>query len=83
MQLGYTPTAIAQLGKLPVSLQKRITDKVDFYVAQPNPLVNAKYLTDLKVYRFRIGEYRVIFECSKNTIVVLLIQKRDKAYKDL
>lgn len=77
------PTAIRHLQELSGQSQKRITDKIDLYAGQQDPLAFAKHLVGYGAYRFRIGDYRVIFEVSSNTIYVLLIVKRDAAYKDL
>lgn len=33
-------------------------------------------------YRFRVGNYRVIFDIEKDEIVILNVGKRDEIYKD-
>lgn len=83
MKVFYTQTAARQLAKLPKSIQSRIAEKMRFYASQTNPLVFAETLTDFKAFRFRIGDYRIIFEVKDDTIFVLLIKKRDKVYKRL
>lgn len=57
--------------------QKRILDKLDFFLEQKNPLEYAKKLTGTKNrYRFRIGDYRVIFTKKENgKCIILLILK--------
>jgi len=69
--------------KLPRSVQKRIAVKMRFYVSQKNPLKFARRLINPTegMFRFRIGDYRVIFDIDRdNTILVLKIMKRDKVY---
>ena len=68
---------------LPTDVQKRIAKKMRFYGSVQNPLKHAKKLTfyELGDFRFRIGDYRVIFDVKKNRIYVLKIQKRDEVYK--
>jgi len=51
-----------------------------FYEQQPDPLQFAEPLTGSQSYRFRVGDYRVIFKVMHNAIWVLAIRRRDKAY---
>lgn len=83
MEIFYTYKAAEQLEKLPVTVQKRIIDKMCFYASQENPLKFAEHLKDYREgeYRFRIGDYRLTFDIKENTIYILKIAKRDKVYK--
>lgn len=83
MKIEYTEKAAEQFEDLPTDVQTRIAHKLSFYLQQEDPLQFAKRLVGMDVYRFRIGEYRVLFELGKNVLYVLLIVKRDKAYRDL
>lgn len=62
---------------LPHLLQKRILNKLSFFEKSKNPLKFAKQMHGLgKIYRFRIGDYRIIVTPKdKNIITVLLILK--------
>jgi len=82
MKIFYTHKAAKQLKDLPRLIQKRIIEKMRFYAKQDNPLKFAEHLTDHKEgeFRFRVGDYRIIFDGDENTIYVLKIKKRDKAY---
>jgi len=83
MRVEYQEDALHHLENLSPAIQKRITDKIDFYAAQPNPLSFAKRLVGYDAYRYRIGDYRAIFEIDSGTMYVLLIVKREGAYRDL
>ena len=83
MPIFYVPTAIAQLGALPKAAQVRIKKKLDFYAKQEDPLHFAKHLVGYDAYRFRIGEYRIIFALEQGAICILMIVKRDEAYSEL
>lgn len=83
MLVGCKEVAIAQLAALDSSLRNRLTKKIEFYAAQPNPLKFAKPLIGYDAYRFRIGDYRVIFDIRRNRIEVLPILKREGAYRNL
>ena len=83
MKINYTKNAISDLVSLPRELQKRIARKMHFYAEVENPFRFAERLTDHKDadFRFRIGEYRVMFDVVNNSIFILSIKHRKEAYK--
>jgi mRNA interferase RelE/StbE len=81
MRVRFTLTADDQLDRLPHRLQTRIVEKVQFYSAQPDPFQFAEPLTGSSEYRFRVGDYRVMFEVIHDTMWVLAIKRRDEAYR--
>jgi mRNA interferase RelE/StbE len=82
MDVFYAKKAVAQFEALPRQVQKRIATKMRFFASQSNPLQFAERLTKPAEgdYRFRIGEYRLIFDVVKGVIYILNIRLRDKAY---
>lgn len=61
----FSQTAREQIKKIPENDQKRIIEKVEFYLSTPNPLSFAKFVgrrNGIKVYRFRVGDWRIIFD---------------------
>lgn len=82
MKIFYTRKAAKDLENLPFGAQKRIAKKMRFYAEQSDPLKFAERLTESREgeFLFRIGDYRVIFDVTKNQIIVLAIRKRDEAY---
>ncbi len=82
MEIIYLPKAIRDLKRLPQNVQKRIAEKMRFYKSSKNPLEYAKKLTfyEMGEFRFRVGDYRVIFDLKGNKIYVLKIRKRDDVY---
>ena len=83
MRVIYAPTAADQLEKLPAVLRQRIKDKIDFYASKSDPLSFAKPLTGYNAYRFRIGNHRAVVEVHSETLFVLLVVKREGAYRNL
>ena len=83
MQIAYGHSALDQLHALPQNVQLRIIKKPLFFAAQPEPLSFAKHLAGHNAYRFRIGDYRAIVEVKVDTLFVLLVVKREGAYRDL
>ncbi len=68
------------------NIQKRIIFKLKFFVSSKNPLNYAKKLknSNLGTYRFRIGNYRAIFDIDKkgniNILMILRIKHRREVY---
>ena len=83
MQIYYTDTAKQNLNGLEHEDRKRIVNKVRHYAAHPDPLEFAEPLTGYPLFRFRIGNHRVIFQIIRSVLFVITIDRRDKAYRDL
>lgn len=85
MEYFFKKSAIQDLKKLPKDIQKRIFDKLDFYIIKNNPLKFAEPVKDkmLGDFRFRVGHYRVIFDLDSknNKIIILTIGHRKNIYK--
>jgi len=83
MKINYTHSAISDLNVLPQEIQKRIAKKMKFFCELDNPLKFSERLTDFRdaEFRFRIGEYRILFDVVGNAIFVLKIKHRKDIYK--
>ena len=48
-----------------------------------DPLRYAVRLSDSKIgqYRFRIGDYRIVFDLAENTIIILAVGHRKDVYR--
>ena len=81
----YTNKADQDLSRLNNGLRQRILNKIDFFIRQENPLSFAKKLKDFELgdYRFRVGDYRVIFDVDNNGNIKILIILRIKHRKDV
>ena len=78
-KLEYALSAQWDLGLLDKVVAARITDKLDWFVAQETPLYFAKRLQNTKsLYRFRVGNYRIIFKTETSGIISILIVLRVK-----
>ena len=78
-----TKRASKDIAKLDGVIKKRLKQKLAFYIAQTDPLSSAKTLTNSPYgdYRWRIGNYRVIFDIDGDVIVVLQVQHRREVYR--
>ena len=84
MRIEYTETARKQLKKLDKTIQKRILDYMDEVALLENPRSRGKALVENMrgLWRYRVGDYRVICEIqdSKIIIAVLKIGHRKNIY---
>ncbi len=88
MKVELTKKAKKQLYKLPLNIQKRIAKKLYWFISQEKPLSFATQMTNPKFgkYKFRIGDYRVMFDIKGNDVQILFvlsIKHRGKAYEDI
>lgn len=84
MKLVFNEKSLKQLRKITQQDQQRIIGKLEYYASFDNPLSFSKTMvrSNLGEFRFRIGDYRVIFEINEsNTIRVLKIGHRRDIYK--
>ncbi|HDN58790.1 MAG TPA: type II toxin-antitoxin system RelE/ParE family toxin [Candidatus Marinimicrobia bacterium] len=83
----YTKNAQKDLKKLELKNAQRIIKKISHYSRQKNPLGFAKPLKNILLgqYRFKIGNYRVIFDVGKNgkirILFILSIKHRKRVYR--
>ena len=83
MHWHLKPQALKNLKRLPKEAQQQIIIKLDFYTNTKNPLQFAKRMqkSSLGDYRFRVGDYRIIFDLEKDSLVVLVIGNRKNIYR--
>ncbi len=83
-QIKFKASAQKRFLKFPTDIQRRIVTKLEFYLARTDPLVFAEVLTNPKIgkYRFRVGNYRVVFDLEgENIIMILHIDHRKDIYR--
>lgn len=85
-EVVWSLTAKKDLDKLPRAIAQRIVAKIHQHAKSSNPIAFAKRLAGsfAGYYRFRVGDYRVIFEKEVHSqmtlLLILSVDKRDKAY---
>jgi mRNA interferase RelE/StbE len=77
----YTHRAIKDIRRLEPKIKNRIGKTL--WRNQQDPLKYAETITESKLgsYRFRIGDYRVIFDLEDDEIVVLRVGHRRDIYR--
>ncbi|MBI5675262.1 MAG: type II toxin-antitoxin system RelE/ParE family toxin [Nitrospirae bacterium] len=81
--LVYTRRAEKDLRKLDTAIKRLIGKSI--IKLQDNPLEHSEKLTDPKAgtYRFRTGDYRIIFDIEGKDVVILRVGHRKEIYKRL
>ena len=79
--LVYTKRAVRDIKKLDNTIKKRVGTVLLKYKENPLDFAEALKNSDLGTYRFRIGDYRVIFDIARNDVVVLRVGHRREIYK--
>ena len=81
--LVYTRRAIKDIQRLEEKIRKRIGNTLLRY--SEDPFKYSEKLTDSKLgnYRFRIGDYRVIFDLEGTDIAVLRVGHRKEIYRKI
>ena len=76
-----TKRALKDLDKIDADAKARIGDKLKTLMNDPTG--NSKKLSNPSIgtYRFRVGDYRIIFDLEKEDIIVLRIGHRKDIYK--
>jgi mRNA interferase RelE/StbE len=79
--LVYAQRAEKDIRKLDPQIRMRVGKAL--LNLQSNPIGLSEMLTDPRIgtYRFRVGDYRVVFDISGSDIVVLRIGHRKEIYK--
>ena len=81
--LVYTNRTVKDIQKLPLEIKKRIGKALLRYEQDPHRYSETLRDTKIGSYRFRIGDYRVIFDLEGSEIVVLRVGHRKDIYTKL
>jgi mRNA interferase RelE/StbE len=75
-RVEYTETALSQLRKLDHQIARRVLDYLDDLTTLDDPRDRGKGLSgDLAtVWRYRVGEYRVLCELRDTELVILALE---------
>ena len=76
-----TKRAIKDLERIDIKTKSRIGDKIKLLIN--DPIGNSKKLSAsiIGTYRFRVGDYRIIFDIEDDKVIVLRIGHRKDIYK--
>jgi mRNA interferase RelE/StbE len=80
-RLVYTQRASKDIQKLEPKVKSRIGKALLRFEADPLGYAKSLANADLGNYRFRVGDYRIIFDLVADKIVVLRVGHRRDIYK--
>lgn len=83
-QIKFKASADKRFSKLPKDVQIRIIQKLEFFLSSQDPLIYAEILTNPRIgtYRFRIGDYRVVFDLEDDEIITIVdVDHRKNIYR--
>jgi len=81
MDVAFSPGAWKDWCRLPSAVQRRLKEKLLRY--SEDPLRYAVKLTEESIgqYRFRVGDYRIVFDLKGDALLVLAVGHRKDIYR--
>lgn len=82
MKIRFAKRIQKDFKKIDSKTLNRIKDKLLWFLEQDDPLDFAEFLTNSQIghYRFRVGDYRIIFDVEQDCIQVNKIGHRRDIY---
>jgi mRNA interferase RelE/StbE len=80
-KIVFTRRALKDLEKMPKNEKNRIGEKLKEYAQEPMKYARKLISPRIGTYRFRIGDYRIIFDIESDEIVILRIGNRQDIYR--
>lgn len=79
----FSDEAVKDMDRLDKKVLLRIIRKIKWFALRQNPLDFAARLTYNAIgeYRYRVGDYRVIFDYKEQEIIILRMGHRSSIYK--
>ena len=79
----FTKQATKDLARLPTSVQKKIFSKLDYFIESSRLVEFAKKMVhhQLGEYRFRVSDYRTIFDVEGTYLRILTVGHRRGIYR--
>lgn len=71
------PSAARELRKIPCQAQAAIVSAIDSLAANPRPHGYEK-LTDRKGFKFRVGNYRIVYDIQDKQLVIEVLKVADR-----
>ncbi len=83
--LNFKPSVEKDLQALPRKLVSRITERINGLASEPLPAGSRKLTATERLYRLRVGDYRIIYEVDSKVRVVTIyyVRHRREAYRGI
>ena len=80
-RIVFTKRAAKDISRLELGVKRRIIETLERYCEDPLSYARKMLDASLGTYRFKIGDYRIIFDLEGKEIVVLRIGHRREIYR--
>jgi mRNA interferase RelE/StbE len=83
--LSFKPSVEKDLQSIPRALVPRLLDRIDRLTVDPNPSQSTKLQGAERLYRLRVGDYRIVYEVDREAkqITVHYVRHRRDVYRRL
>ena len=83
--LGFKPSVEKDLQSIPRAIVSRLLDRIDRLPANPIPPQSTKLQGAERLYRLRMGDYRIVYEVDREAeqITVHYVRHRRDVYRRL
>jgi mRNA interferase RelE/StbE len=68
------PSAAEAVRKLPKTQQRRVTTKIASLAQEPHPPGCRKLQGSDRLYRIRVGDYRIVYAVEDQELIVLIVR---------
>ena len=82
-ELYYTRRAVKDIEKLDGTTQQRIKAGLEKYKGDPLHFAVKLTSSEIGTYRFRMGDYRVIFDIEDDKVIILRVGHRRDIYRSI
>jgi mRNA interferase RelE/StbE len=81
----FARSARKELEKLPPPIAARILDRIESLATSPRPPGSLKLKGEDRLWRIRVGDYRVIYEIRDRDLIVdvSIVRHRKDVYRDI
>ena len=73
-QVELRPAALRDFNRLPLETQRRIRPAVDRLATNPRPPGVEKLAAQVKRYRIRVGDYRIVYEIRDAVLLIMVFR---------
>lgn len=81
--VGLKNSAEKDLRKLPADILRRVLAAIGGLASEPFPPSSLKLKNADRLYRLRVGDYRVVYEVQSEEVTVVAIRHRREVYRSL
>ena len=72
--IEFRPAAARDLRKLPADDRRRIGARIDALAADPRPAGVKRLAASEKLYRLRVGDYRILYQILDRVLRILVVK---------